>query len=315
VDAPKSDITVVVTRSGATARTIAVRDRLFVGRACHGIDPDHRLLLDDAGVSRDHCQIQVDPGRRAFLVDTSTNGTRVNGTLVQRSVAVPLSDGDVVSIGAWSLVVRQAALNGSVRLAPGPTIRRIVEGAACIVCGDLIDYTTLTEAYGGQAVFEAMLTIFDRLRTLLLEHQGTLYDYVGDAFLAIWEEAATPDAARSGARFAVAAAAEVEAVAASLAIRRLDGSPLRMGWAVTHGPVAMSAYAGPLAGLLGDAVNVGFRLAGMAGRDGRSPVLVSADAVRAGATVEGVGPEERLTVKGHREPVAVHQVALPARSR
>ena len=304
--------TVLAARPGMTARSMVVHDRLFVGRTCFGIDGNHCLLVDGHDVSRDHCQIQVDPGgRNAFLVDTSTNGTRLNGTLVERSVAIPLADGDVISIGPWSLMFHMSGVDGSAPATSRATIRQIEEGPACVVCGDLVDYTTLTEAYGGAAVFEAMLTLFDRLRTLLRGFQGTLYDYVGDAFLAIWEEAATPAAARFGAKFAVAAAAEIEAVAPSLSIRRLDGSPLRMGWAVTHGRVAMSSYAGSLAGLLGDPVNVGFRLASLAGRDGRSAVLVTAGAVGAGAVVDGMSGAEYMTVKGHREPIAVHQVAVP----
>src|SRR5207302_2585384 len=137
-------------------------------------------------VSRDHCQILLDAdGRGATLVDTSTNGTRLNGMLVERSVPIPLGGGDVVSVGAWSLTARIAA-PAAAAFDPNLTMRQIDEGRVCVVCGDLLDYTTLTEMYGGQVVFVAMHVLFDRLRALLRVHHGTLYDYVGDAFLAIW---------------------------------------------------------------------------------------------------------------------------------
>jgi len=117
-----------------------------------------------------------------------------------------------------------------------------------------------------------------------------------------------PDAALRGVGFAVAATAEIAAVAPSLALRGLDGGPLRMGWAVTYGTVARSAYAGSLAGLLGDAVNTGFRLASLAGRQGFAPVLVTEDAAQAGGVIAGMGGPEAVTVKGKQAPVTIRQV-------
>jgi adenylate cyclase len=307
-----TEAAILVTGPDAPARTVAVHQRLFVGRACFGIDDDHRLLLDGPNISRDHCQIRLDAGTpRATLVDTSTNGTRLNGVHVERSVPIPIADGDVVGVGNWSLIFRtRSAAAHDNRADVNLTIRQIDEGNVCVVCGDLVDYTTLTELHGGQAVFAAMHTLFDHLRVLLHAHRGTLYDYVGDAFLAIWEEDVMPDATRRGLDFAVAAAAEIASVAPEIPLRTADGGPLRMGWAVTRGPVAMSAYAGALAGLLGDAVNVGFRLASMAGRQGRSPVLVTEDAVLAGALADGVGVPEVVTVKGRTAPVPIRHVPV-----
>lgn len=310
--AAAASVSVEVTDAQGVVRTIPVLDRLFVGRTCQGIDEGHRVLLDGPNISRDHCQFRLDADRLcAVLVDTSTNGTRVNGVLVERSVPVTLSDGDVVAIGTCTLVLRSGS-RGSQAFDPHLTIREIDEGRACVVCGDLVDYTTLTEIHGGQVVFPAMHVLFDRLRVLLRDHRGTLYDYVGDAFLAIWEERAMSDAARRGVEFAVAASAEIAAVAPTLQLRGIDGGPLRMGWAVTYGSVAMSAYAGSLAGLLGDAVNTGFRLASTAGRQGRAPVLVTEEAVQAGATLAGMGGPEAVTVKGKQAPVVVRQVHLGA---
>ena len=305
---PRPTATVLVTAPGVEARTVPIGDRLFVGRTCAGIPEAHRVLVNGTGISRDHCQLQVDPiTGQVALVDTSTNGTRLNSSLVERSVAIPLRDGDVIGLGEVTLLFRTSAAHSAGSASDG-TVRLIAEGDVCVVCGDLVDYTTLTQLNGGPAVFTAMHALFDRLRVLLQEHRGTLYDYVGDAFLAMWEADALPDAARRGAEFAVAAEREVAAVAPGLALRGPDGAELRMGWAVTYGPVAMSSYAGSLTGLLGDVVNVGFRLASTAGRAGRAGVLVTGEAVAAGAAPAGLGPGEEVMVKGHLTPVTVHEV-------
>jgi adenylate cyclase len=304
------DAALLVSDAGGAMRTVAVWERLFIGRACYGIDDAHRLVVEGPNISRDHCQVRLDAVRQcATLVDTSTNGTRLNGVLVERSVPVALKDGDVISVGPWRLELRTASYRGAAPKDGNLTVREIDEKRACVVCGDLVEYTTLTERHGGPAVFAAMHELFDRLRVLLRQHNGTLYDYVGDAFLAIWEEDASPGAGARGLAFAIAAAAEIEAVAPTLDLRAHDGGPLSMGWAVTYGPVAMSSYAGALAGLLGDPVNVGFRLASMAGRQGRSKVLVAEDAVAAGAVRFGLGPPEVVTVKGRLAPVTIRQVS------
>ena len=89
---------------GSPARTVAVNGRIFVGRTCHDIDDAHRILIQGSNVSRDHCQVHFDPWmRRATLVDTSTNGTRLNGAAVERSIPVPLRDGDLIEVDQWRL--------------------------------------------------------------------------------------------------------------------------------------------------------------------------------------------------------------------
>jgi len=66
-----------------------------------GAEADVRL--SDTGVSRVHCEVRRD-GEALVLADRgSTNGTSVNGRKVRTAV---LQDGDVVELGATSLVVR-----------------------------------------------------------------------------------------------------------------------------------------------------------------------------------------------------------------
>src|SRR5437868_15548201 len=76
-------------------RAIPIYDRIFIGRECAGIDDAHRLLIDDPEVSRNHMELRLDPEQdQAFVIDTSTNGTRVNGARIERAVPVPVTAGD-----------------------------------------------------------------------------------------------------------------------------------------------------------------------------------------------------------------------------
>jgi class 3 adenylate cyclase len=309
---PEDDDTALLVRAtkaaSAEATRVAVRGRrIDIGRTCQGVDEEHRLLLDGERVSRSHCHILLQyETARAVLIDTSTNGTRVNGAFVERSAPVPLQSGDRLSIGEYEL---EFVSSRYVTVPPDEdeslTMRLIENTRMCVVCGDLVDYTGLSGMHGGTAMFEAMHVIFDELRMVLTAQRGTLYDYVGDALLAVWEHEVFPDAVRRAVAFTRAADERVTAVAPSLKLRRPDGSPLRMGWAVTVGDVASSTYTGSLQGLVGDAVNIGFRLAGLAGRDGRSAILVTEEAYAELQDNEPAMPPTPLQVKGRDAPVVV----------
>jgi adenylate cyclase len=96
-----------------TAREIVVGvdETLSVGRECAGIDERHRLLIPDESVSRNHLEIRVDlDGGRAWLVDTSSNGTLLNGAPATRGMAVPLRPGDRLTVGSAQLEFRSDRL-------------------------------------------------------------------------------------------------------------------------------------------------------------------------------------------------------------
>ncbi|MEA2687082.1 MAG: adenylate cyclase, partial [Actinomycetota bacterium] len=127
--------------------------------------------------------------------------------------------------------------------------------------------------------------LYRELNTVLTEHRGTLNNYVGDAYFAIWECDTDPDAANNALRFALTAARTVAAVAPTLALRHPDGRPIHMGWGVVMGRAAMSSLSHALVTVLGDSTNLAFRLSGLAGREGHADVVVTA-AIR-----DRAGPE------------------------
>ena len=99
---------VVLDPGTAGEATHPLFDRLFVGRECAGVGAAHRIVLsDDLAISRNHLELRVDPERAiAVVVDVSSNGTRVNGIRIERSVAVPLNHGDVIRLGEHALELR-----------------------------------------------------------------------------------------------------------------------------------------------------------------------------------------------------------------
>jgi class 3 adenylate cyclase len=299
----------VVAPDHAEERSVPVYDWLVVGRECAGIEERRRLLIEDPAVSRTHLELRLDFDRdQAWLTDHSTNGTRLNGQRMERSIAVRIKPGDRVRLGDAELQFRSrrfmaAAASG----APGVvqdlnTIRAIAVTDMVMVVGDIIGFSTIAERTD-----ENIDRLYAELRRILSLHHGTLSNYVGDAFFATWEAeaGAASDAARAALSFAVEAAETMPRIAAGLDVRDPGGGPVRMGWGVAAGPAAVSQLTGMLVTVLGDATNVAFRLSGLAGRDGRPDVLVTGAVHHATGASFAFTPPSALSVKGRSQAVEV----------
>jgi adenylate cyclase len=304
----------VVAPDHAEERSVPVYDWLVVGRECAGIEERRRLLIEDPAVSRTHLELRLDFDRdQAWLTDHSTNGTRLNGQRMERSIAVRIKPGDRVRLGDAELQFRSrrfmaAAASG----APGVvqdlnTIRAIAVTDMVMVVGDIIGFSTIAEGTDDRLLLENIDRLYAELRRILSLHHGTLSNYVGDAFFATWEAEAdaASDAARAALSFAVEAAETMPRIAAGLDVRDPGGGPVRMGWGVAAGPAAVSQLTGMLVTVLGDATNVAFRLSGLAGRDGRPDVLVTGAVHHATGASFAFTPPSALSVKGRSQAVEV----------
>src|ERR1700758_4118715 len=88
-------------------KSVPIFDQLFVGRECAGIDERRRLVISDPNISRNHLEIRLDVAAdRAYLIDTSTNGTLLNGMPLERAVQVPIKPNDRISMGDVELEFR-----------------------------------------------------------------------------------------------------------------------------------------------------------------------------------------------------------------
>ena len=290
----------------AEERSAPVYDWLVVGRECAGVDEQHRLLIDDPAVSRTHVELRLDFDRdQAWLTDCSTNGTRLNGQRIERSVPVRIMPGDRVRLGGAELQFRSrrfAATSGTGAL---ETVRQIAVADMVMVVGDIVAFSSIAEYTDDRVLLENIDRLYAELRQILARHHGTLSNYVGDAFFATWEMAAVPDAAEAAVAFAVEAAETVPRIAAGLDLRDPAGETLRMGWGVACGRAAVSLMTGMLVSVLGDTTNVAFRLSGVAGRDGRPDVLVTDAVHRLTAARFAFTAASAIRVKGRSQTVEV----------
>jgi len=75
--------------------------RLEIGPISVGRAPDNEIVLDDRRVSRHHAELTQTDGRWALRDLASTNGTAVNGRIVQHAL---LHDGDRLSLGGFEVI-------------------------------------------------------------------------------------------------------------------------------------------------------------------------------------------------------------------
>jgi adenylate cyclase len=297
---PAAQSPMVIVRSGrAQALSMPVRQRLFVGRECGGIAPSHRLIVHDQTVSRNHLEIRLtpEPGS-AYVVDTSTNGTWLNGERIPASVPVPLSAGDRLGLGAIELEFDVPAEVVAARTRQRTTVSQVSIAKMIMVVGDIANYSAISQRTPPAELARAIDTLFGELHILLRLQGGTLSNYVGDALFGVWELDQMPDAAALATDFALMATERVRQMAPSLPLASAADEPVSMGWGVVLGEAAVGSIAGAQLTVLGDAVNVAFRLAGLAGRAGRPPVLVTRGIKEMPRGGSIGGAHERLVLKG-----------------
>lgn len=326
--APNALAKLVVTESTGLSRDVPIFDQLFVGRECAGISEWRRLVISDPEVSRNHLEIRLDPATdKAFVVDTSTNGTHVNGSRLERAVPYPLKPGDEIRVGEVIMAFVSTRFTTVQSPDSGLTNARISQSAMVMVVGDITNYSTMSQVTDHTVIAESLRVLWRELGHILRAHRGTLSNYAGDALFAIWELRSLPDAEMLAIDFALAANERVRTLAPELPLRGPDGSPIRMGWGVVQGMAALAAMTRSIEVIVGDSTNVAFRVAGIAGRNGRAPVMVTGGVYAATRPHFDWGTPEQVEIKGrsgvekvfpviartNKAPVSTGTVRIPTR--
>jgi class 3 adenylate cyclase len=306
----------VVAGDGGSKRSVPIFDQLFVGRECAGISDPRRLVIDDPEMSRTHLEIRLDGAAdQAFVIDTSSNGTLLNGVRLERAVTRPIRPGDEIRIGEVALVFRSQRFTTVAGVAARRTRARFDMAAMVMVVGDIINYSTISQVTDEAVMARSLHTLWHQLGGVLHTYHGTLSHYAGDALFAVWELRRFPAAAELAIDFALAANQCVDELAPELPLRSPDGSPIHMGWGVVQGKAALAAMTRSADAVIGDATNVAFRLAGLAGRQGRKAVMVTSTVHRAVAAQFDWGESELVEIKGRNGTETVFPVSARKTSR
>lgn len=251
---------------GESGATFDFHDRIEIGRFHEGRFQAGVLMVRDPTVSSHHCVISQDRDGGCFVLDTSRNGTRIDGRRLSPNSKTEFKVGQVLSVGQ-RLELR---LDGEdvMRSRPEETTGSQTMGVSnttivTVLVGDIRNFTTLVQTAPATVLQESVARVFARLERAVVAHGGTLKEFQGDALFAFWEQGST----RNHAAAACGAALDLHRLADELArdpsVWAVEGSPLEMDWALTTGLVAISGYGGEnILGLsmVGESIVLAFRL-------------------------------------------------------
>jgi class 3 adenylate cyclase len=261
---------------------LEIVDKVFIGRSCKGVEPQKRILVQDAQVSRDHAVISR-RGEHLRITDRSKNGTWVNGTRLAAGASSNLVDGDTISLGEFSLrvfypenvthVTDAAILTDGTRVTP-------TEIMVTNVVADVREFSTFSQAHASSDVYALMKEIFDTFSAIVYNYKGTIKDYAGDAVYAFWDHAVEPISKQAvlACQAAIQQTQTMSEIRAKLSAKNIAADNLQMGWGITTGKVTMSHYGSRAAdlALVGDCTNLAFRLSGLANKELSEKIVICA---------------------------------------
>jgi class 3 adenylate cyclase/tetratricopeptide (TPR) repeat protein len=192
----------------------------------------------------------------------------------------------------------------------GPDVRKVVSAVFC----DIVDSTALGDRLDPESVRWVMGAYFNRVRSILERHGGTLEKFIGDAVFAVF---GVPVVREDDALRAVTAAAEMRDSIAELAPQLIErfGIGIEVHIGVGTGEVVVPTTDG--AAMSGDILNIAARLEQAAGPGeiliAENTFTLVRDAVRA-------EPLPQLELKGKPHPVAAYRLlevvpGVPGRAR
>ncbi|HEY6202097.1 MAG TPA: adenylate/guanylate cyclase domain-containing protein [Candidatus Limnocylindria bacterium] len=179
-----------------------------------------------------------------------------------------------------------------------------------VVFADLADSTAMAEGLTPEEIRGILTSYFNALASVIQRFGGTVDKYAGDAVMAVFgAPLAHEDDAVRALRTAIAMQNAIARLSDDLQRDRGIRLALRVG--VNTGPVAAGVLRGDVQAaytIVGDAVNVAYRLQSAAGR---GEVLVGAATERQAAHAFSFERIEPLHVKGKTEPLTVFRLTRP----
>ncbi len=176
-----------------------------------------------------------------------------------------------------------------------------------IMMSDIRGFTTLSEHLSPQQVMQLLNRYLGRMTEVILEHGGTIDEFLGDAVLAVF---GAPKKSDNDAERALRCALEMQASMDAINHEnRADGLPeVAMAIALNTGPVVAGNIGSERRskyGFVGHNMNVTSRIED---HTGHGEILASQSTLDAAPAVFETGPQQELSVKGIEETVLVKPV-------
>ena len=284
-------------------------DTIRIGR-----DITNELALDIPNVSRFHALI-LGTASGVRLTDlSSTNGTFVNSHPI--STPVKIETGDIVEIGPATLKVELFSdLLTQTNLAMVGTEFDPISttGIVTVLVADVCSYTKMSEVLPPQDMTKMLQLWFELMSNIITESGGKIDKYIGDAVMAFWRgtDMNAPILAIEATKAAVKIKEETLALSAGPHWNHAEAYDWDCRISLNTGQVMIGTIGGRGSRnhtVLGDVVNVAFRLITVAGNRGYDFVIgnKTAEHIQNAFEVVKLGP---LQVKGRSQPVVAYTLS------
>ena len=249
-----------------------------VGRARTNDIPIH-----NRNVSRFHAVFSASASGVVLSDLSSLNGTFVNG--VRISTPVDISSGDIVTIAETKITIKLNhgdEVSGESEYGRTQTAQ-LTSVMVTVLVVDVCGYTKISEALPPKDVAQTMHVWFQKISEIVTAHGGGVDKYIGDCVMALWRGSRSNAERLANQAFeaGLEMLEETEKLSVSEDWLHHDTIPWDCRVAINTGEALMGTVGG--AGrrdftVLGDTVNVAFRLEGIGGKLGTKFILSEASA-------------------------------------
>ncbi|MCA1765716.1 MAG: adenylate/guanylate cyclase domain-containing protein [Desulfobulbaceae bacterium] len=249
-----------------------------------GRDPTNDIVLPYSWISRKHTLIQRENDGIFHIMDLgSSNGTYLNDKRTHSPTI--LNNGDLITLGRTTIRFDQSIGKTDEQeediseLTLDMTIAHIKKEIVTVLVCDIHEFTRLSEKLGNKHISKLLRFWTKKVGAIINEHGGLVDKFIGDAVMATW----TGGTVSSGARNALRSALEI-----SQATKKIGESipeikpPLSIGAAINTGEAMlgnMRVTGHRDSTVIGDVVNVAFRLESMTEQD-EADVIIGAETAR-----------------------------------
>lgn len=256
------------------------------------------IVVSDRDISRFHATFAASVSGLVLSDLSSTNGTFVNGKRI--STPVDLKSNDVITMGKAKLTVQLIfAQDPSVDEDACTKLAELQATEVTVLLVDVVRYTTMSQALPPDDVAGMLRTWFELAAPIVAAHEGEIDKYIGDCVMALWRNPKQKSShlAQQAAKAAAEIVHKTDELAASGAWPHNDRYRWRCRAALNSG-VALVGTVG--AGskrnytVLGDTINVTFRIETVAGKLDQNIILSqsTADLLGSAAQLKALGAHD-----------------------
>lgn len=301
--------TLIIKPAGAEKITVELRQgqAYRIGRVV-----SNDLVIADTQISRFHAVFNASSSGIVLSDLASLNGTFVNGRRI--SVPTNLNPGDQITVGSTEIGVLAGQLvsDDSDISAVSTMAAQMRAVIVTVLLADVTGYTRMSEQVPGRDVAEMLQRWFSETSAVITSFGGEVDKYIGDCVMALWR--GSFQTAEEQAVLAGQAAASIlkltNAMSQGPEWPHREQFPWRCRISLNTGEALLGTLGGSGSRdftVLGDTVNVAFRLNDLAGTLGED-VIVSAETaklVEKNFTVVSLGS---APLEGRKESVNIFRM-------